>query len=203
MSIEDLVYRAQQGDGEAFAEICRQFDNLAKKYAYQQHIRSIYSDALAEARLAIVEAVSTYDKSAGICFAAFAKNKVYYRLWNMFKRERRRWQAEINRDSTNEQQYFREITDQVDVEEDIIYGIMSQKIIRPTLYKALDALPVKQRQVLLRTAVAGQKLREISQAMGISVQAVHRLKYRALTNMRKIIAEILAAEQESVTDLQK
>ncbi len=202
MSIEDLVYQAQQGDGEAFAEVCRKFDNLAKKYAFQQHIRSIYSDALAEARLAIVEAVRTYDRTAGICFAAFVQNKVYYRLWNMFKRERRRWQAEVNCDPA-EKQYFPEIIVRSDVEEDIVYDIMSQKIIRPVLAKALAALPAKQRQVLLQSVLAGQKLQTIAGAMGISPQAVHRLKCRALTNMRKIINKILAGGQESINDLQK
>lgn len=48
-----LIAQAQQGEEEAFAEICRRFAGLVKKYAFQQHLRPIADEAQAHGWLAI------------------------------------------------------------------------------------------------------------------------------------------------------
>ena len=94
MSIETMVNQAQHGNKNSAETLFLRFAGLLKKAAGQNHLRPIYEEALSEATLSFMEAITAYDVSRGVPFAGYAKAKVYGDLRTLFKRERRTWQRE-------------------------------------------------------------------------------------------------------------
>lgn len=179
MHLEDLVNRAQRGDQTAFELLCGQFQGLMKKSAGRPHLRTIYDEALGVACESFIEAVRTYDARLGVPFAGFAKAKVYFSLWNLFKRERRRWQNECaliaEQDEAN---IF--VCDEVRIEEKI-----ERKLLAQELFYLVDRLPAKQRQAILLTVVSGMGLTEAGRLLGVTPQAVFNLKKRAIQELKR------------------
>lgn len=186
MKVEDLVLKAQNGDAEAFAKLCTQFEGLMKKAAGQPHFKTIYEDALAVGYESFVEAVKLYRPLLGVPFAGFAKSKVKYALWNLFKRERRRWQMETALESSQGEDLTLLDTLAADID---IEAQIETKLLGGALFDLLDTLPVKQRQAVLLTVVLNQKLAEAAALLGVTPQAVHSLKKRALKALKNAAAK--------------
>lgn len=179
MHIEDLVNKAQRGDQTAFEVLCGQFQGLMKKSAGRPHLRSIYEEALGAAYESFIEAVQTYDAQLGVPFAGFAKAKVHFALWNLFKRERRRWQNEcaLNAEGDEANTF---VCDEVRIEEKV-----ERKILAQELFCLIDRLPAKQRQAILLTVVSGMGLTEAGRLLGVTPQAVFNLKKRAIQELKR------------------
>lgn len=96
LTLEEKVAAAGKGDQMYYEEVCRSFIPLAKRMASQPHIRPIYDEAYSLAMLKIAEAVREYQPENGVSFTAFVYSKVKYAIWNLFKKERRIWQKNIN-----------------------------------------------------------------------------------------------------------
>lgn len=92
--LEALVQAAQEGDREAFAELCRRFRGLVASRAGRSHLRCLREEMEAEGWLAFAEAVQTYRRGSGR-FEGYAAQRVHYALWNAFQKERRRWRREV------------------------------------------------------------------------------------------------------------
>lgn len=192
MNLEQLVVEAQAKStgGAAFAEVCQRFTGLVKKYANQPHVKDIKEEATAEGWLAVAAAVRTYDPAAGVRFAGYVESRVKYAVWNLFKRERRRWQQETVLDSGGTGDEDREMptileklaaTDNVEGEAEANFAT---KIIRT----ALEKLPAKQRAAVVRTFLGEAQLADVAVELGITPQAVYGLRQRGLARLRQELA---------------
>lgn len=182
--MEDLVAAAQAGDKAAFAAVCGRFAGLVKKYARQPHLKPIAAEAEAAGWLAVVEAVRTYDPRWRIRFAGYADSKVRFAVWNLFKRERRRWQDEVLAGQDEEGgDVLADMPSSLDVAETVTDRVLGELALRE-----LAKLPPRQRTVLVLTELEGVSLTAVARRLGISVQAVHNLRRRGLARLRAALA---------------
>lgn len=194
MKIEQLVMQAQAGNegGEAFAEVCRRFAGLVKKYANQPHVAGIKEEAAAEGWLAVAAAVRTYDPAAGVRFAGYVESRVRYAVWNLFKRERRRWQQELFLTGSTEEEGKERpglldtlaATDNVEAEVEANFAVTAVR-------EALALLPAKQQTAVARTLLGEARLADIAAELGVTPQAVYSLRQRGLARLRKELAKNL------------
>ena len=194
MDLLDLVQRAQGGEDEAFAEICRRFGGLVKKHAFQPHLRPVAEEAQCQGWLAVAEAVKSYDHTSGVPVAGYIESRVRFGLWNFFKRERRRWQTELaleqgSDDDDDQGGLLAVLAGAHDVE-----GVVERKELTSELHDALLTLPERQRLAIVYTVVNNLALKEAACRLGVSLQAVYSLRERGLKNLRKTVEKSLALE---------
>jgi len=138
----------------------------------------------------VAEAVGTYDGSAGVPFAGYVAGKVRYAVWNLFKRERRRWQAELpaGDDGGDDGMAVRLelFADNVDVAAEA-----ERRYLRDGLRRAIGRLPERQRQAVVLTLLDHHSLSEAARRLGVTAQAVHSLRKRGLERLKKDCADIL------------
>jgi RNA polymerase sigma factor (sigma-70 family) len=183
MELEQFVIKAQKGDEAAFAEVCKQFTGLVKKSAYQAHIRPIYEEALSVGYLALVEAIKTFDCSLEIKFAGYAQSKIKFAMWNLFKRERNRWQNEftVETQQGEDSTLIENLASDINIEKQIELKILSNDLLH-----SVEKLPVKQRQVILLTIASGKSLTETASLLGVTPQAIYSLKNRGVKKLQAL-----------------
>jgi len=182
MELIKLVKRAQAGDSQAVHDICQRFTGLVKKYAFQPHIRPIAEEAQSQGWLAVVQGIRQYDDSCGVQFAGYIESQVKYGIWNLFKRERRRWQSEVQLDGNSDEDglaLLEQLADGTDVA-----GEIELKWLSGELMTAVTMLPAKQRMVILRTVLGEERLTTIAAELGITAQGVYNLRKRGLTRLK-------------------
>ena len=194
MNLEQLVMEAQAGkrDGEAFAEVCGRFAGLVKKYANQPHVAGIKEEATAEGWLAVTAAVRTYDPAAGVRFAGYVESRVRYAVWNLFKRERRRWQQELFLTGGTEEEAkdrpglldILAAADNVEAEAEANFAVIAVR-------EALALLPAKQQTAVVRTLLGEARLTDIAAELGVTPQAVYSLRQRGLARLKRELAKNL------------
>lgn len=194
MNLSDLAAKARNGDSEAFALVCRRFEGLVKRQAFQAHLRPLYEEAQAEAWLAVAEAVKTYDESVGVRFAGYVESKVRYALWNLFKKERRRWQSETLASDDGEEEGIGVKLSMLADDTDIA-GEVERKCLRDELRCALARLPERQRQAVVLTVLEECRLGEAARLLGVTAQAVHNLQKRGLARLKKDCSGMYVSER--------
>ena len=195
MDLEELVREAQQGyAGQvAFAEICRRFAGLVKKYATQPHLAGLKEEAVAEGWLAVVSAVQTYDSQSGVRFAGYVESRVKFAVWNLFKRERRRWQQElplIGKGDNQEDKQGLCLLEALAAKDDV-EAVAENNFVNAAIHKAVANLPDKQRLAVTKTLLQDAHLADVAHDLGISPQAVYGLRQRALCRLRKELTDLL------------
>lgn len=188
MELQELVYKAQQGEQAAFTEICERFSGLVKKQAFQPHLRPMAEEAQAQGWLAIAEGVKTYDSASGVPVAGYLESKVRYALWNLFKKERRRWQTEAAFEYGSDAEEEGGGLLAVLASKDHVEDRLEQQEQRDELSQALAGLPERQRLAIIYTVIKGMQLNEAAQRLGISLQAVHSLRQRGFGRLKKVLA---------------
>lgn len=188
-SLTELITKAQQGDKETFHIIIVRFDRLIKKYAYQRHLLVMSEEAYAEGLLALTEGVLTYNANLGIPPEGYFESKVKYRLWNIFKKEKKLWQHQSSLENNlgdGEEGFTLQDTLKaaINIEEDFVHNETISLIL-----KAIKELPLKQQYVITATLIQGHKLNQAAQNLNISTQAVQQLRERAIKTLKnKIIS---------------
>jgi RNA polymerase sigma factor (sigma-70 family) len=193
LELHSIVKKAQSGDQEAFQEVCSRFTGLVKKYAYQPHLRPVAEEAEAQGWLAVVQAVKTYDEKSGVHFAGYVESRVKYAAWNLFKKERRRWQEEELIEGGQEDEGgdpLLQLPDTMDVAVEVELRFLSEE-----LKAAVDGLPDKQRQVIQRTVLGAERLTTVAAELGITAQAVYNLRQRGLARLKTICAGMYVSER--------
>jgi RNA polymerase sigma factor (sigma-70 family) len=189
MNLEQLVIKAQteRAGGAAFAEVCQRFTGLVKKYANQPHLKGIKEDAIAEGWLAVAAAVQSYDQTAGVRFAGYVESRVKYAVWNLFKRERRRWQQEmpLDRGSTGDEEkaalsWLETLAAACDVETEV-----EARLTTAAVCEVLATLPAKQQIAIVKTMLGEARLADVAAELGVSPQAVYSLRQRGLARLKK------------------
>ena len=187
MELIKLVKRAQAGDSHAVQEVCLRFTGLVKKYAFQPHIRPIAEEAQSQGWLSVVQAIRQYDENCGVQFAGYIESQVKYGIWNLFKRERRRWQNEAQLDDGGSDEdglaMLVKLTDGTDVAGEVELKWLSQE-----LMTVVTMLPDKQRLVILRTVLGNERLTTVAVELGITAQGVYNLRQRGLARLKILCA---------------
>lgn len=182
-----LVRKAQAGDEQAVCEICERFTGLVKKYAYRPHMRTIVEEALSQGWLEVVQGIRQYDEKSGVPFAGYMESRVKYGIWNLFKRERRRWENEAELDGVGQDEdglsRLEQLPDGTDVASEVEEQWLSGELIA-----AVKQLPDRQRQVILRTVWDHGSLTTMAAELGITPQGVYNLRKRGLTSLKKTCA---------------
>lgn len=190
MNLQEMVSAAQQGDAVAYDSVCRQFGGLVRKQSRQGHLAGIREEAESEAWLALAQAVKEYDSARGVPFAGYAERCVSYRLWNVFKKERRRWQTETpleeERTDENGEGDRLGLLDWLAASDDVA-GEVQQSELRDELRQAVSYLPARQRQAVVATLIGEARLSDLAEAWGISVQAVYATRKKGLSRLRQLI----------------
>ncbi len=186
MELTTLITQANNGDENAFAEICQRFEGLVCKHARQKHMHPISEDAHAYGRLAIVEAVRTYNPASRVHPAAYIESKVKFSLWNLFKRERRRWQTEVIATQEESDDKDFSILAKIPSPHNTAAEI-EQAETSAELSRALQAMPERQRQAIILTILQEQTLQTAAEQMGVSLQAVYSLRKRGVKAMHSIM----------------
>ncbi|AIF53672.1 RNA polymerase sigma factor [Pelosinus sp. UFO1] len=193
MELCQLVKTAQAGDEHAFQEVCSRFTGLVKKHANKPHLRPIVEEATSQGWLAVVQAVKSYDETCGVHFAGYVDSKVKFAIWNLFKKERRRWQEEVLLEGAaeeEEQNAFAQLPDKANVAQEVELEWLSQELIT-----AVAALPGKQRQVILQTVVGHSTLKDVAAELGITIQAVFNLRQRGVARLKTLCAGMYTSER--------
>jgi len=164
MELQQLIEQAQQGDEHAFQEICLRFAGLVKKYGKQPHLIALGEEAEAEAWLAVVRAVKTFKPDAGVQPAGYIDSQVRYAVWNLFKRERRRWQTETAAEYGGDEEGITLLD--VMATADNTELAVEWKMIAGELQAALLELPQRQSQAVILTLVQRRRLTEAGDAPG-------------------------------------
>jgi len=196
MEIRELMERARQGDEKAFSLLCRQFTGLVKRYAWQSHVRSIAEEAEAEGWLAVVRAVRTFDAKLGVPLAGYVESQVKFAVWNLFKRERRRWQREtvLEKLAAEDEEENGQLLERLpgpasvaaEVEDSLFAGVLAGW---------LAGLPERQRQVIAVTLLEGRQLTAVARELGITAQAVHNLRRRGLARLKRAYEGMYGSER--------
>lgn len=194
MNLEQLVIEAQAGNGsgEAFAEVCRRFAGLVKKYANQPHVAGIKEEATAEGWLAVTAAVRTYDPATEVRFAGYVESRVRYAVWNLFKRERRRWQQELFLTGSTEEE-AKERPGLLDTlaASDNVEAEAEANFVATAVREALALLPDKQQIAVVKTLLGEARLADIAAELGVTPQAVYSLRQRGLARLKRELAKNL------------
>lgn len=190
MELHQLVLQAQAGDVAAYDEVCSRFRGLVKRQAKQPHLAGIREDVESEGWLALAQAVKDYNPARGVPFAGYAERCVSYRLWNVFKKERRRWQTEsplentaVDEDSEHSQS---NLLARLAAADDVT-GEIERREQRDELQHALLKLPERQRQAVTETLIHEKRLTDLADAWGVSIQAVHATRKKALLSLRQLL----------------
>jgi RNA polymerase sigma factor (sigma-70 family) len=183
MEFNQLVMLAQTGNNEAFEQICQQYAGLIKRQAYQAHLRPIQEEALAEGWLALSQAIVSYNPDFGVQFAGYAESKVKFALWNLFKRERRRWQHEMPlEDGSDDSVSILDLMPgQVDIASQVENNMLANQVL-----SLLTKLPKRQQQAVLMTVVHGKGLSEVAVSLQVSPQAVYNLRQRGVARLKQL-----------------
>ncbi len=196
MEIRELTERARQGDEKAFSLLCRQFAGLVKHYAWQSHVRSIAEEAEAEGWLAVVRAVRTFDARLGVPLAGYVESQVKFAVWNLFKRERRRWQREtvLEKLAAEDEEENGQLLERLPGPADVAAEV-EDSLFAGVLAGWLAELPERQRQVIAATLLEGRQLTAVAREMGITAQAVHNLRRRGLARLKRAYEGMYGSER--------
>lgn len=193
MELNQLVKKAQAGDKQAFQEVCTRFTGLVKRYAGKAHLRPLAEEAEAQGWLAVVQAVTSYDETCGVHFAGYVDSKVKFAVWNLFKKERRRWQEEDLLAGSQEREgldAFDQLPDKADVAQEVEGKWLSEE-----LMTAVKTLPVKQQRVVVETIIGNKRLIDVAVELGVTVQAVYNLRQRGLMRLKNLCAGMYTSER--------
>lgn len=191
--MQEMVLQAQKGDAAAYYAVCCQFRGLVMKHARQGHLAAMREDAESEGWLALAQAVKDFDLSRGVPFAGYAERCVTYRLWNVFKKERRRWQTELPLESERTDDSGSEgleLLERIEASDDVA-GEAERREQREVLRQALLDLPARQRQAVTATCIGEGRLLDLALAWGVSVQAVHATRKKALLSVKERLRTLL------------
>lgn len=187
MELDQLVARSQQGDEAAFGELYQRFDRLIYKMARQEHVRPIYEEAVCAGKLALVEAVRDYSPLQGTPFSAYVYQKVKFAVWNLFKKERRRWQMELSLSTAIGD--VGTLADFIPDSHDFTDEVEKQQAVE-TVVQQIEKLPEKQRRILKILFIEGKNLTQAAKLLGVSVQAVASLRNRALKKLKENMKQV-------------
>ncbi|WP_067926761.1 sigma-70 family RNA polymerase sigma factor [Alicyclobacillus shizuokensis] len=178
-AIETWIKRAQIGDKAAVQALVVQFEGMLK--AISRRYRGLsQADALQEAYLSLLLAIRDYDASLGVPFAAYAQHKVHGDVRTAM---RRWWTHDAHLEPEDENQ------DRPRAWENQA-ALSSNRTTNPynlpewRLVFRAAGLSARER-VVTEAMASGWRIKELAQALGVSVETVKTVRKRALRKLRE------------------
>src|SRR5690349_7324302 len=169
-----LMVRAQQGDAAAYAELLTVLATIARRYARNRLGEVAWLDDVAQETLLTVHAARrTYDPNRP--FAPWFYAIVSSRMIDVLRKERRVSAREIGTDDLPEPSAGDgrwERRDEIDIDQ---------------VKAAVEALPVKQREVVRALKVQDESVKEVSRRLGMSESAVKVTAHRGYRALRRLL----------------
>ena len=178
--IAELQARAAHGEQAATDELCASFQGMLINACHALSPHAKDEDLLAEAEIAFLDAIASYDARREVPFPAYAKRKVWGSLATYLRRERKYLGREV-RQIEAEGDW---IADNVPDERN---GIRDAGM-RLDLAAALRRLSPRERRLLRLSVWEGCTLREAAAELGITHQWASQLRRGALAKLRAMLA---------------
>jgi RNA polymerase sporulation-specific sigma factor len=158
--LQDLVDMARNGCMDAAEEILERLKPLIYS-AVRRYVSGWDKDDLyQEACLTVIQCIKEFDPQKGVPFLAFVKKKVYYRLFNVSRRQRSGLSLEQTFEGQDgESRMLEELLASTEpgIEEQILLSMEKKQ-----LYEAIDKLSPKQKQVIMMHFFQGLKYKDIA-----------------------------------------
>lgn len=164
------------------------FAPLVGKYTWNKP-----EDVKAEAWLAVIEAIDSYDVTREVPFAGYIESRVKYCVWNLLKRKQRQELHEISIASefkNGKNSLIEILPNGTDISQEVEDLFLSGEI-----RKAIHMLPVRQRIVIIKTMFLGFKLVDIATELEVAPQAIFNLRKRALARLKRILEKVHVVER--------
>jgi len=165
------MVRAQTGDQEAYAELLGRLTTAARRYVRAARGETAWGDdVVQETLLAVHRARHTYDPARAFApwFYAIAKN----RLIDAIRRERRLGAREVAGEAPPER---------------ATEPRLPTPPLADDLKTALQALPARQRTVIVGLKIEDESVREVSARLGMSESAVKVTAHRGYAALRRLL----------------
>jgi len=171
-----LIMRGQQGDPVAYAELLTLLAATARQYARNRLGDVPWLDDIAQETLLTVHAARrTYDPKRP--FAPWFYAILSSRLIDVLRKERRISSRELGTDVLPEAAMS---ANSIQEESDIDQG---------RVQAALDALPVRQREIVSALKLRDESVKEVSQRLGMSESAVKVAAHRGYRALRRLLGK--------------
>ena len=187
----ELVLSAKAGNANAVAELVEM--HLPRVRIIASRIRNCdWDDLLQEGRLAIIEAVRTFEPKLGKAFATHAVWRIRHRLWKLGRRQRRfaaEKCGEMRRSFT--------------VIDEEVNATAAAKAAALELFKgravvavrtALASLPRHHREILLASVAGEESYRKMGRRLHMGKTAVARRYHEALAALKQAFEKIICGE---------
>ncbi len=174
--VQELVVRAQAGDGQAFGQLYEQFSPEINRYL-TRHLngqREAAEDLTAEVFLKVLERIHSY-QFRGLPFSAWL-----YRIARNHM---------IDHLRSRPRQIATSLDDVPEIPEKKAEQVIDRSLDRHELSYALDRLTSDQRQVVTLRFLDGFTTAEAAGIIGKSEDAVKKLQSRGLAQLRRIIEQ--------------
>ena len=169
-----LVPAAQNGGKRSMETICEAFRPLVLSLINKSTYYSIREDAESIAYCEIVECVYLYNGDTYSHFAGFIKSKVVWRLRNALRKEC----ITHGREPLVGEETLESLSSEDSIEE--LVSMLSER-------DALRKLPAHYHHLLADLYFAGLSIAEVAAKMGVSHQAVYKMKKKALAMLKELI----------------
>lgn len=178
--LRDLAAAAQRGDAAATEGLLAAVHQMAARYARARlgqfaGARDAAQDAAQEVCVAVLTALPGYDER-GLPFEAFVYSIAARKV------------ADVQRSSMR----LPRPTDEVPERPDGEAGPEERALISDEadrVYRLMDRLPGRQRELLILRVAVGLSAEETAQSLGMTAGAVRVSQHRALTRLRELLAE--------------
>lgn len=178
--LEKLLADGKKGDGKAVETLIERFKPLLSRQVGKFRGLERQEDLWQNAYLFFIEGISLYDPCRGVPFPAYIQKKVQYDFMTWLRRQR----VYQNRIYLLDKP-FAEIEGQFSLGEG---GEGPDAMIaeeeREEMAAALAALSPRQREAVLATTIGGKSLAAVGKEMGISPQAVSKLRQRGIKTLK-------------------
>jgi len=178
----DLLYRFQNGEEEAFMELYHKYKTPILNYIYRSCLdRFMAEDLTQEVFLQVFRGAKGYKPQGKI--SSWIYTIATHLLWKGMKKERKILKVVSQKTSQDE---YRDLTDNIkDTRTQDPLGKMEEKQGKTAVRKAVESLPLKQRQAVILSIYEQLSYKDIGEVLDVSEGAVKVMIHRAKKILKK------------------
>lgn len=182
--IENLFLLSRKGDKKAKEELLKKLHPLIISSIRRYYNRlSHYDDLIQDGYETVLRCIQDYDINKNVHFLGYVKTMLRYCYLNKHREKQLLSLNEPIKDGED-----LELGDLISDERDEIEDILERET-KVELYKALNSLTEKQRQILIYFYIHNLSIDQIAKRMGISYRTVVNIKTSALKKLRSLMVK--------------